>query len=126
MPSFDDYAKKIEKLGGDVPRTFEKTAKKAAVKFVNEAKTKTKNEGLVVTGAYRDHWAAETDQITHDTYAVMCSNSMEYASHLELGHKLKNGKRWKGRFVGNLSLNEARYFAIKELDKELDKLYKKG
>ena len=125
MPNFDDYAKKMKELQGDVPKIFGKTAKKAAVKFVNEAKTRTKNEGLVDTGAYRDHWAAEADQITPDTHAVICSNSMDYASHLELGHKLRNGKRWKGRFVGNLSLNEARYFAIKELDKELDKLYKK-
>ena len=48
---------------------------------------------------------------------------MEYASYLEKGHRLKNGKRWKGRFVGELSLADARYYAIQQLDEELDKAF---
>ena len=48
---------------------------------------------------------------------------MDYASHLEQGHKLRNGKRWKGRFIGELSLQSARYYAIRQLDDELNKAF---
>lgn len=123
MPSFDDYAKKMKKLGENVPKIFKKVAQKAAVKFVNEAKTRTKNEPLVDTGAYRDHWDAEVIEPVSGTYGVLCINSMDYASHLEQGHKLRNGKRWKGRFIGELSLQSARYYAIRQLDDELDKAF---
>lgn len=124
MPSFDDYAKKIAKLGGNVPKIFKRVAKKSAVKFVNEAKSKTAKEGLVDTGAYRDHWDAEAEEVLPKTYRVICTNSMDYASHLEYGHKLRNGKRWKGRFVGRSSLDDARWYALEQLDKELDKAYR--
>ena len=35
---FDDYAKKLKELQQDVPKIFERVAKKGAIKFVNEAK----------------------------------------------------------------------------------------
>ena len=50
---------------------------------------------------------------------------MDYASHLEYGHKLRNGKRWKGRFVGKYALEKAREYAHEELKNELGSLYKK-
>lgn len=125
MPSFDDYAKKIAKLGGNVPKIFKRVAKKSAVKFVNEAKSKTAKEGLVDTGAYRDHWDAEAEEVLPKTYRVICTNSMDYASHLEFGHKLRNGGRWKGRFVGKYALEKAREYAHEELKNELGSLYKK-
>ena len=47
---FDEYAKKLEELQQDVPKIFEKVAKKGAIKFVNEAQDRTDREGLVDTG----------------------------------------------------------------------------
>lgn len=127
MPkNFEQYYSKIRNIEDGIPKIFEKVAKKSAIKFVNSAKDRTKKEGLVDTGAYRNNWAAEAEEVLPDTYGVICTNSMEYASHLEYGHKLRNGKRWKGRFVGELSLNEARFFAIEKLDDEFEKLYKKS
>ena len=46
-----------------VPKIFEKTAKKAGIKFVNEAKDKTTKEGLVDTGAYRNNWSSDIGEI---------------------------------------------------------------
>ena len=120
---FDEYAKKLQKLQVDTPKIFKKVAKKTAIKFVNYAKKRTADEALVDTGAYRDHWDAETIEPTPGTYGILAINSMEYASYLEMGHRLKNGKRWKGRFVGELSLADARYYAIQQLDEELDKAF---
>ena len=59
-------------------------------------------------------------------WVVKGYNPIEYASHLEYGHKLRNGKRWKGRFVGDLSMNEARYYCMQQLQKAIDKAMKKN
>jgi hypothetical protein len=126
LPSFKDFAKRLEDLQQDVPKIFEKVAKKGAIKFVNEAKARTDKEGLVDTGAYKRSWQAQTIEPMPEIYGVECKNNMEYASHLEYGHKLRNGKRWKGRFVGDLSMNEARYYCMQQLQKAIDKAMKKN
>lgn len=123
---FDAYAKKLKELKQDVPAIFEKVAKKGAKKFVNEAKDLTDLEKLVDTGAYKRNWHAEKIEPAPDVYGVLCENDMEYASHLEFGHKLRNGKRWKGRFVGRRALDETHVYCINELDKEVIKAMKKG
>lgn len=125
MPSFDDFAKKLKELEQDVPKIFERTAKKGAIKFVNEAKERTDKEKLVDTGAYRRNWEAKAIEPLPDTYGVECKNNMEYASFLEYGHRLRDGKRWKGRFVGELSMREAEYYCVQELDKAIEKAMKK-
>lgn len=124
MPSFDDYAKKLKNLEQDVPKIFKRVAKKGAIKFENEAKERTDKEGLVDTGAYKRNWQAKAIEPLPDVYGVECVNNMEYASHLEYGHKLRNGGRWKGRFVGELSMREAEYYCIQELEKALEKAMK--
>lgn len=122
---FNEYKKRLEDLQADVPKIFEKVAKKGAIKFVNEAKDRTDKEALVDTGAYRRNWQAKAIEPLPDVYGVECTNNMEYASHLEYGHKLRNGKRWKGRFVGELSMKEAEYYCIQQLEKEIEKAFKK-
>ena len=125
MPSFDDFAKKLKELEQDVPKIFERTAKKGAIKFVNEAKARTDREGLVDTGAYKRNWTAEAIEPLPDTYGVECQNNMEYASFLESGHELRNGVWWNGRFIGALSRDEARYYCIQQLYKAIEKAMKK-
>ena len=122
---FNEYKKRLEDLQADVPKIFEKVAKKGAIKFVNEAKDRTDKEALVDTGAYRRNWQAKAIEPLPDVYGVECTNNMEYASHLEYGHKLRNGKRWKGRFVGELSMKEAEYYCIQQLEKQIEKAFKK-
>ena len=107
-----------------MPKIFEKIAKKGAIKFINEAKDRTDKEGLVDTGAYKRNWQAKAIEPLPNVYGVECINNMEYASHLEYGHKLRNGKRWKGRFVGELSMKEAEYYCIQQLEKEIEKAFK--
>lgn len=93
MPSFDDFAKKLKELEQDVPKIFERTAKKGAIKFVNEAQDLTDQEALVDTGSYKRNWQAKDFIITGAgdgaTYAVECTNNKEYASFLEEGYVVK-------------------------------------
>lgn len=120
---FDEYAKKLKKVQADVPAIFKKVAGKAAIKFVNVAKKLTDDEGLVNTGNYRRNWHAERIEPQPDTYGVLCQNGVEYASHLEHGHKLRNGGRWKGRFVGQRALDEAHFYCLEQLDDEFEKAF---
>ena len=122
---FDAYAKKLKELEQDVPAIFEKVAKRGAIKFVKEAKNRTDAEKLVDTGAYKRSWHAQAIEPAPEVYGVLCENDMEYASHLEFGHKLRNGKRWKGRFVGRNALDDTHVYCIEEFDKEVIKAMKK-
>lgn len=120
---FDEYAKKLKDIKANVPEVFKKVAKQGAVKARNEAVKITDEEKLVDTGAYKRNWHAEDVEVANDTYGVTLINSMEYASHLEWGHKLRNGKRWKGKFVGRRAIDETRYYCLQKLDDMFDKLY---
>ena len=117
--SFDDYAKKIEALGENMPAIFKQVAGRSAVHAQNLAVELTDREKLVDTGAYRRNWNAETVKDNKD-YGVALQNNMEYASYLEEGHALRNGKRWNGRFVGKRALGETEAFALIELQYEFD------
>lgn len=121
---FDEFARDLKKLEADVPKIFTKVAKKGAVKFVKEAKKKTDKEGLVDTGAYKGAWFAEAVDLG-GVAAIDCTNNMDYAMHLEKGHKLRNGGRWKGRFVGRQSILETSAYCYFQLANELDKAHNK-
>lgn len=118
--SFKDYAKKLEALGENVPKVFKSVAKRGAVHAENTAKRLTDQEKLVDTGAYRRNWNAEGVELNKDVYAITLQNSMDYASHLEYGHKLKNGKRWQGRLVGARTLSDTEGEVILTLQEEID------
>ena len=157
---FDDYAKKLKELQEDVPKIFERVAKKGAIKFVNEAKKRTDKELLLDTGAYRRNWHAKEIEPLPETYGVECINSMEYASFLENGYVIKNdyfvpfdkmegtpktkafiaqfkakypnakgfirkAGRVKGKFIGKLSVEDAHFYCIEQLETALEKAYKK-
>lgn len=121
---FDDYFKKINDLTGDATKVFRKVAIKGATFFENMAKEKTTEERLVDTGNYRRNWVGEAIKVGEDN-AILGSNGVEYASHLEFGHKLRNGGRWQGRFVGDRSLQETAYHCITEFDKAWQRALKK-
>lgn len=126
---FDDYAKKLKDLGDNVPEIFRKVAGQGALYSRNMAVKITNQEGLVDTGAYRNTWQAKRVQLNPNTYAIVLYNPQNYASHLEWGHKMRNGKEWRGRFVGRRSLDETSAYCIEKLDDALDKAivkYHKG
>ena len=123
--NFEQFNKKMHEIEDVVPQVFVKVAKRAAIKFVNEAKDITDKEKLVDTGAYKRNWTGDIGITNADkkSYKVIGYNPMKYASHLEYGHKLRNGKRWKGRFVGTQAIEKAKEFAYEELKKELGSLF---
>lgn len=86
---FKDYAKKLKKLGEDVPAIFEKAAKLGANHFVTTAKENTDKKKAVDTGAYKRSWDAEVVKSDDDKYSIKCVNTIEYASFLEDGYKVK-------------------------------------
>lgn len=121
---FDEYRKKLEDIGENSDKVFKKVAKQGAIFFQKEAVRLTDQEQLVDTGTYRRNWTGEQAEIEGEQ-AIIGANPVEYASFLEEGHKLRNGKRWKGRFVGRRAMDELRYYCIKRLDDLFDKLFTK-
>lgn len=97
---FEEYAKKLEQLGENVPKVFNTVAKKGAIHARNTAIEITNREGLVDTGAYRRNWNGESGKTKNDTYAITLENSMEYASFLEDGYTIR-----KAHFVPFSKLN---------------------
>lgn len=121
---FDEYRKKLEDIGANSDKVFKRVAKQGAKFFQKEAVRLTDQEKLVDTGTYRRNWTGEQAEIEGEQ-AIIGANPIEYASFLEEGHKLRNGKRWKGRFVGRRAMDELRYYCIKRLDDLFDKLFTK-
>ena len=121
---FDEYRKKLENIGENSDKVFKKVAKQGAKFFEKEAVRLTDLEKLVDTGNYRRNWSGQQAEIEGEQ-AIIGANPVEYASFLEDGHKLRNGKRWKGRKVGNRAINKTRYYCIKRLDDLYDKLFTK-
>lgn len=121
---FDEYRKKLENIGANSDKVFKKVAKQGAKFFQKEAVRLTDQEKLVDTGTYRRNWTGEQAEIEGEQ-AIIGANPVEYASFLEEGHKLRNGKRWRGRFVGRRAMDELRYYCIKRLDDLFDKLFTK-
>ena len=121
---FDEYRKKLEDIGANSDKVFKKVAKQGAKFFQKEAVRLTDQEKLVDTGTYRRNWTGEQAEIEGEQ-AIIGANPVEYASFLEEGHKLRNGKRWRGRFVGRRAMDELRYYCIKRLDDLFDKLFTK-
>lgn len=122
---FDEFAKKLKELEADVPKIFKKVAKRGAIKFVNEAQNRTDREGLVDTGAYKRNWRAKDIEPSPDVYGAECTNNMEYATFLEYGHRTRGNTKVKGRFVGELSMGDARFYCLEELEKEIKKAMEK-
>lgn len=136
---FEEYAKKLEELGENVPKVFNTVAKKGAIHARKEAVEITDREGLVNTGAYKRNWTAESFKTEKNTYAIALMNSMEYASYLEEGHKLRGiiplankrkykikrptnmeRGRYKGFFVGKRALINTEGFVLMELFNEIE------
>lgn len=107
----------------DVPEIVEELVVGEGVYAVKQAKTIAKNDKIVDTGAYRNNFHAGNKAMAHsnnkdhdgskpqrngNTYRIDVYNNIDYAKHLEYGHrvvvvkdgkKIDTGKYVKGRFV---------------------------
>lgn len=127
MPkNFGEFTKKIQHIEDVIPEKFLKVAKKAGIKFVNEAKDLTDENKLVDTGNYKRNWHTDIGVIGNGkVFVVKCQNPVEYANHLEWGHKIKGtNKKTKGYFVGKQAKETAQEYAIEQLKNELGSLFK--
>ena len=122
---FDEYAKKLESIGANVPKVFKAVASNGANFAEKKAVELTKKEKLVDTGYYRDNWFADRIEPEKGTYGIILENNVEYASYLENGYQRKGGGRFKGRFVGRQTMDETRYKCIQMLDKAWETAFRK-
>lgn len=120
---FEQYIKKLENIHADVPKIFKTIALKGAKFAENKAKKLTDEEKLVDTGNYKRNWYAERIEPQPNVYGVLLENTVDYASHLEDGHNIKGGGRWKGRKIGKRSIDEAEWYCIEQLDKAFEKAF---
>ena len=120
---FARFNKDMQRATGYIGQVFEEVAQLAGLNFVNNAKTLSKQEGLVDTGNYRRNWSTDIDKLGH-TYQIVGFNPVEYSSFLEYGHKIKGSdRRFKGRFIGTQAIYEVQEYAVNELKKKLGDLY---
>lgn len=117
---FDEYKKRLEELEANAPKVFKAVAGRSAKHFADIAKDLTDREKLVDTGNYKRNWHAEVIEPQKNTYGIAGINTVEYASFIEEGHKMRNGKKWKGRFVGKRAMTDTEGFALLELRQEID------
>ncbi len=117
---FEDYAKRLEELGANSPKVFKSVALWGAKYAEKTAKNITDKEGLVDTGNYKRNWFAERIEPQKDIYGIILENGSDYASHLEYGHKIIGGGRFKGRFVGKQALNDTEGSVLLKLREEID------
>lgn len=116
---FDEYAKKLDKLTGAAPKVFKKISLWGANKAVNEAKEITDRYNKVDTGNYKRNWHGERIEPEFDTYGIVLSNSVEYASFLEYGYTHKGGKRMPGYFIGRNALDNTEAKVMQKLQDEI-------
>ena len=86
---FDDYAKKLEQLGKNVPEEFERVAKMGAIHCRNVAVRFSDEYKKVDTGAYKRNWETVATETSSGNYEITCYNGMEYASYIEDGYSIK-------------------------------------
>lgn len=122
---FESYAKKLASVQADVPKIFKAVALKGAKFAENKAKELTDREGLVDIGNYKCNWNGERIEPEKGIYGIVLENSAKYASCFEDGYALKNGGRWKGRFIGKRSIDDTGFYCFEQLDKAFEKAYTK-
>lgn len=125
---WDNYKKALNDRKERLNAAWEKTGNNAAIFFTAEAKKETSLQKLVKTGNYRRQWQAEVIKKGKDT-VVKCINPVEYASHLEYGHRIvtrsgvDTGRKTLGRFVGRTAINRTRKFIVASVKKLLRKIF---
>lgn len=118
---FEDYAKKLEDFGVNAPKAFKYVALWGAKKAEKTAKDLTDKEGAVDTGNYRRNWFAERIEPEKDTYGIVLENNVNYASHLEWGHRIKGSStKTKGLFIGKQTLIDTEGEVLMKLRQEIE------
>ncbi len=113
---------------------YTKRVNQKSVSFTTSAgkKVKFKAKTYKQGGTLRKGWTTgksqgdfvDTLRVNHfgDTYVITITNSIEYASYVEFGHRRRNGKGWtKGKFMLTISEQELQKDSPKILEAKLKK-----
>ncbi len=110
---------------GDYSKEIEVVAQKDGKKYKKgEVYKKKVNTSGLMGGTLRRGWTANEIRVLHfgNTYAVVITNNVEYASYVEFGHRTRGGKGWvKGVFMLTLSEKELERDAAKILEQRIKK-----
>lgn len=111
----------VKELQNEFISIIKKDYPKYATDLLNEMANRTlnrvKKKTPVDTGQLRRSWQIGSIYKKSGDYFVEVFTDVDYAQHMEYGHKLRNGRWQKGVFMLTLS--------IKELEKDMPKLVKK-
>ncbi|OQB15715.1 MAG: hypothetical protein BWY15_00428 [Firmicutes bacterium ADurb.Bin193] len=103
----------LEKRSDDFLRGF-------LLEMALRALAKTKQRTPVDTGTLRNNWFVGQVRRKGDMLEVDIYNNIEYASHVEYGHKTRSGGFKEGVFMCRLSIDEIQ----KELPKRWERAFK--
>lgn len=125
---WENYKKALEQRKERLNNAWEELGDITASKFIDEAKNETTLQKLVKTGNYRRSWTSNVIKKGRDTL-IKCINNVEYASHLEWGHRIvtrsgiDTGRKTQGKFVGRTAIKNTRRFISGSVKKLMRKIF---
>lgn len=123
---FEKLQKNLQTLSGpEVDKLMKECVNGLTVAFIRGVKQKTP----VDTGALRGEWdfaAKAPITETHVGFQRVVTNSLEYASYVEYGHRTRGGKGWvEGRHMARDTANHVEAKAPEYLDLKVTKFIAK-
>ena len=106
---WEKLAKKLEKIATDTPQKVEVTLKQVAEETIKEAKEETPAD----TGQLRMGWHRKND----GSFKQMIYNNVEYANHVEYGHRAVYFGKDTGKVVPGV-------FMLKKTIEKLEPVFK--
>ncbi len=99
---FETFVKTFEVL----QKNFEQFLRQFLLEMANRVISKVKPKTPVDTGALKSEWQIGEVTISEDKLEVEIINGQEYASYIEYGHRLTNGKWQEGKFMLTISIDD--------------------
>ena len=128
-----EFKKIIEEMEKEKEQLMIDTIKELAARLLRKVIKRTPSD----TGNLRRNWAVSDVRKNGETYEIEVSNSAEYASYVEFGHRQTPGrfvpaigkrlkKSWvKGKFMLTISENELQKQAPAVIEKKITEWLKK-
>lgn len=114
LSAFKEFKKKIDKI--DLSKFLVDCNKGLAQKYLKSATMLTP----VDTGNLKGEWRNSTPVITNSGCEVTITNSADYASYVEFGHRTRGGKGWvEGRYMMTKTEQKIEASAPKYIDHKL-------
>lgn len=115
---FDEFEKKLNKIINEAPEAIEKFLSEIADETIAETQFNTP----VVSGNLRRSWGRSDITREGNDFTVEVGSNLEYAQHVEYGHKTKNGGFVKGQFILTNEVEKSKKNFDKSLEEYINRL----